>query len=139
MRFVKDNKKFWKKISSLFSSKIKSKEVITLVGNDKIISSDIEVAKTFQSCFSSIFKNLNIQREERHLSKTTQDNLVLACIEKFSKDPSIISIKKRMETNSNKFSFKYEERKKCLTEIQNINSRKASQQNDIPIKILKQN
>ena len=44
-----------------------------------------------------------------------------------------------METNSNKFSFKYEERKKFLTEIQNLNSRKASQQNDIPVKILKGN
>ena len=44
-----------------------------------------------------------------------------------------------METISNKFSFKYEERKKFLKEIQNLNSRKASQQNDIPAKILKEN
>ena len=44
-----------------------------------------------------------------------------------------------METISNKFSFKYEERKKFLKEIQNLNSRKASQQNDIPSKILKEN
>ena len=46
---------------------------------------------------------------------------------------------KRMETTSNKFSFKYEDRKKFLTEIQNLNSRKASQHNDIPVKILKEN
>ena len=44
-----------------------------------------------------------------------------------------------METTSNKFSFKYEDRKKFLTEIQNLNSIKASQQNDIPVKILKEN
>ena len=44
-----------------------------------------------------------------------------------------------METNSNKFSFKYEERKKFLTEIQNLKSRKASQQNDLPVKIFKEN
>ena len=44
-----------------------------------------------------------------------------------------------METNSNKFSFKYEERKKFLTEIQDLNSRKGSQKNDIPVKILKEN
>ena len=44
-----------------------------------------------------------------------------------------------METASNKFSFKYEERKKFLKDIQNINSRKVSQQNDIPVKILKEN
>ena len=125
--------------SPLFSNKIKSKENITLVENDEIISSDIEVAKTFQNFFSSIVKNLNIQREETHLSKTTQENPVLAYIEKFSKHPSIASIKKRMERTSNKFSFKYEDRKKFLTEIENLNSRKASQQNDIPVKILKGN
>ena len=139
VKFVKDNKKFWIKISPLSSNKIKSKEKITLVENNETISSDIEVANTFQNFFSSIVKNLNIQRDETHLSKATQDNPVLACIEKFSTDPSIISIQKRMETNSNRFSFKYEERKKFLTEIQNLNSRKASQQNDIPVKILKEN
>ena len=139
MKFVKDNKKNLKKISPLFPNKIKSKEKITLVENDEIISSDIEFAKTFQNFFSSIAKNLNIQRDKTHLSKTTQDNPVLACIEKFSTHPIIISIQKCMETNSNKFSFKYEERKKFLTEIQNLNSRKASQQNDIPVKILKEN
>ena len=78
-------------------------------------------------------------RDKTHLSKTTQDNPVSASIEKFSKHPSIVSIKKRTETSSNKFSFKYEERKKFLTEIQNPNSRKVSQQNDIPVKIFKKN
>ena len=62
-KFAKDNKKFWNRISPLFSNKIKSKEKIPLVENDEIISSDIEVAKTFQNFFSSIVKNLNIQRD----------------------------------------------------------------------------
>ena len=100
MKFVKDNKKFWEKISPPFSNKIKSKEKITLVGNDEIISSDIEVAKTFQNFFRSIVKSLTLQRDETHLSKTTQDNPVLACIEKFSTHPSIISIQKRNSKNS---------------------------------------
>ena len=59
------------------------------------------------------------------------------CVEKFPKHPSIVSIQKRMETISNKFSFKYEERKKCLREIQNLNSRKSSRQNGILVKIFK--
>ena len=50
---------------------IKSKEKITLVENDEIISSNIQVAKTFQNFCSSIVKNLNIQRDETHLFKTT--------------------------------------------------------------------
>ena len=32
-KFVKDNKQFWKRISPLFSKKIKSKEKVTLVKN----------------------------------------------------------------------------------------------------------
>ena len=59
------------------------------------------------------------------------------CVEKFPKHPSIVSIQKRMETISNKFSFKCEERKKCLREIQNLNSRKSSRQNGILVKIFK--
>ena len=45
MKFVEGNKKFWKKISSLSSKKIKSKEKITLAENDEIISRDVEVKK----------------------------------------------------------------------------------------------
>ena len=78
--------------------------MITLVENEEIISGDLELTKTFQF-FSSIVKNLDMQRDETHLSNTTQDNPVIACIEKFSKNPSKVSIKKRMETTSNKFSF----------------------------------
>ena len=115
-----------KKISAHFSNKIKSKEKITLVENNEIISTDIEAAKTFQNFFRSIIKNFNIQRDKTHLSKTTQDNPVLVCVEKFSKHPSIVSMKKRMVRNINKFSFKYEERKKFLTKIQNLSSRKTS-------------
>ena len=37
VKFVKDNKKYWKKISPVFSNKIKSKEKITLVENYEII------------------------------------------------------------------------------------------------------
>ena len=75
MKFAKDNKKFWENISPLFSNKIKSKEKITPVENDEIISSDTEVAKTFQNVFSFIVKNLNIQGDEIHLFKTAQDGL----------------------------------------------------------------
>ena len=78
VKFVEDNKKFWKKISPLFSKKIKSNEIITHAEDDEIISSDTEVAKAFENFFSSTVKNLNIKREETHPSKTTQNNPVLA-------------------------------------------------------------
>ena len=80
----------------LFSNKIKSDKKITLAGKNEIISSNIEVAKIFQNFFSSIAKNVNIQRDEAHFSRTTQDNPVLTCIEKFSKHPSIVCTKKNL-------------------------------------------
>ena len=70
----------------------------------------MEIRKTFQNFISSIVKNLNIQRDETHLSKANQDNQVLACIEKFSKHPSIISIKKRMGTVTESLSNMKKER-----------------------------
>ena len=36
VEFAKDNKNFWKRISPLFSNKIKSKEKITLAENDEM-------------------------------------------------------------------------------------------------------
>ena len=135
MKFVKDNKLF--RTIKNFGNKIESKEKITLAENDEIISSDIEVAKTFKNFFSSIINNLNIQRDETHLSKTTQGNPLFACFEKSSTHLSIISIQKCMETNSNKFSLSMKKERNFFTEIQNLNSRKASQQNDIPVKNIK--
>ena len=61
VKFVKNNK-FSETNLALFSNKIKSKEKITFVENDEIISRDIEVAKTFLNFVSSIVKNLNLQR-----------------------------------------------------------------------------
>ena len=90
MKFVKENKRS----QHFFSNKLKSKEKITLAENDEIIPSDIKVGKTFQNFFSSIVKNLNIQRDETHLYKITQDNPVLVCTGTFSKHPGIVCIKK---------------------------------------------
>ena len=82
MKFVKGNNKFWKKNLASFLKQNEIKVEITLIENDEIISCDIEVAKPFQNFFSSIVKNLDIQRDKTHLSKTTQDNPVLTATTK---------------------------------------------------------
>ena len=51
-----DNKKFWKRVSPLFSNKIKTKEKITLVENREIVSIDSEVASIFNEFFTTIVK-----------------------------------------------------------------------------------
>ena len=40
VKLVRDNQKFWKNVASLFYNKIKSKERITLIKNENIISND---------------------------------------------------------------------------------------------------
>ena len=78
----------------------KSRPFFQTKSNEKIAF--VKILETFQNFSSSIVKNLNIQRDETHLSKTAQDNPVLACIVKFSKRPSIVTVKRRMEATSNK-------------------------------------
>ena len=48
---VIDNKNFWKTVKPLFSDKVKSSEKITLVHEDKIITTDDENAKMLNSFF----------------------------------------------------------------------------------------
>ena len=78
---------------------------MAIVKNDEIISNDIEIAKNF---LSSFVKNLNIQRDETHFSEIPKIIQFYRALKEsqFSKNPSIISIKKHLKTTSNKFSFK---------------------------------
>ena len=139
VKLVRDNKKFWKSIASLFSNKIKSKERIAPIKNENIISNDKKVAETFHEFFSNIANSLNIYQNPYLISGTSQSDPVLQSIEKFSRHPSIINIKKRMNNSNYTFSFKFETQEKFSKLIQNLNCNKATQQYDIPIKILKQN
>ena len=60
VKFVRDNKKCWKNVACLFSNKIKSKEKITLIKNENIISNNKEVAEIFHEFFTNTVKSLNI-------------------------------------------------------------------------------
>ena len=55
-----DNKRFWKTVKPLFSEKVKSSEKITLVHEDKIITTDDKNAKIVNSFFSNVVKHLKI-------------------------------------------------------------------------------
>ena len=83
VKLVRDNKTFWKNVAPLFSNKIKSKERITLIENENIISNDKKVAKTFHEFFRNV-KCLDISQNPYLISGTSQTDLVLQSIEKFS-------------------------------------------------------
>ena len=58
---IRDEKKFDKMLHP-FSNKVKSKERITLIGNENIISNYLKVPETFHEFFSNIVKTLNISK-----------------------------------------------------------------------------
>ena len=67
VKFVKDNKILETNVAC-FSNKIKSKEKITLVENDEIISGYIEVAKTFLKRMEATSNKLSFKYEEKDIS-----------------------------------------------------------------------
>ena len=57
---MKDSRKFWKTVNPLFSEKSFSKEFISLINKDGLITKTEDLAKTFHNFYSSIEKNLGI-------------------------------------------------------------------------------
>ena len=87
---VNDNKKFWKIVKPLFSEKVNKNENITLVENNNIISSEIEIAEKLNAFFSNIVKELNIKVKEDLLYDVSDINdPVERAIQKYKNHPSI--------------------------------------------------
>ena len=59
---ITDNRKFWQTVKPFLPEKNKSREQITLVKNEEIISDD-EVGNTLNKYFSNVGKNLKIQEK----------------------------------------------------------------------------
>ena len=60
VRYVTDNKQFWKTVKPFFSDKVGDNERINLIEEEKVVSEDKEVAKTFQSSyFETLVENLD--------------------------------------------------------------------------------
>ena len=53
-----DNRKFWQTVKAFLSEENKTREKITLVKNEEIISDDVGVANTLNNYFSNVVKNL---------------------------------------------------------------------------------
>ena len=93
-KLITDNKKFWNSVKPLFSDKITVKEIINLTENGEILSSDTDIADTFNDYFSSVVQNLNIPRENSMLNTDLCINPILEIVEKYKHHQSIVSIKK---------------------------------------------
>ena len=63
---------------------------------------------------------------------------IIAAIEKYKRHPSILKIKKHIRVESY-FDFKHIDDKKMAEVLKVLNAKKAKQENDIPIKLIKEN
>ena len=104
----------------------------------------LEIIKTNQAnaivlndLFSNIIKNLEIPQYNRDLISQNIMDPVIKAIIKYRNYPAIIAIKERC-TNS-EYSFSFIEKNDIFKEIKNLQINKATQDSDIPTKIIKNN
>ena len=123
----------------MLSKKIKSNQRITLIENDDIIKTKKGTAKVLKTFFSNIVQNLDIQQYnvDDPISEIVSD-LLLKAIVRYRNHPSIAAIKKFCNSKFH-FSFKNVQEEEILKELNNLNINKATQNTDIPTKIIQEN
>ena len=116
------------------------KETIILKDNNRAITVNQELAGSFNTFYCSITRNLktdsNLVEITQNLN-TTDPNLKV--IKKHEKHPSIIKIKEKMKNKNMSFSFSFVTKETILNELRKLNPKKACQESDIPVKIIKEN
>ena len=137
---VSDNRKFWKTVKLLFSSKGTEGNKMKLAENEGIIDDDAKVAEELNNFFKTAVASLDI-----HGNPYTVENVeymsdpVEKAIRKFKFHPSILLIKNKIGKNvsQNLFCFNEVTKAEVLKEINFISNKKANPFNTIPSKILK--
>ena len=120
-------------------NKVNKNENITLVENNNIISSEIEIAEKLNAFFSNIVKELNIKVKEDLLCDVSDINdPVERAIQKYKNHPSLQMIKETFDS-SKTFSFDLVSSDTIFKEIVSLDTKKATHSNDVPTKIVKAN
>ena len=132
---IMDNIKFWQTIKPNCTDKTLKDERTTLVEGDKFITEEKNVIKIFKDHFEKIVETLKI--DHPILSDLTDDP-VLKAIEKFSHHASVLKIKEA-RNSSDCFSLKLVTTEDICKEIRALDSSKATQSDDLPTTIIKNN
>ena len=138
---VTDNKTFWKTIKPFLSDKILSREKVTLIEEDEIIEGDLNTTQILNTFFSNIVSDLKIAEYANcdTISDNTNDP-VIKFIVKYRNHPNILKIGEVCNRKQcSLFSFLHVDKEEVLKEILSLDSTKASQNTDIPTKIIKNN
>ena len=105
----------------------------------KFITNDKEIAKVLNDFFSNIIKSLNIPKKD-HTNSIVENvrDPTLKAILKYRKHPSILAIKRKLKSGP-VFTFNHITKEDVIKEIKNLDVSEASQEVDIPTKIIKEN
>ena len=88
VKYITENKLFWKTVKPSFTDKTLKDERITLVENNKVVSDESEFVEIFSKYFGNIVQNLGVDG----LTNDSSDNGVVTIrqtIEKYQNHPSI--------------------------------------------------
>ena len=133
-----DNIKFWNTVKPMFSSSSIGSKNITLVEKGEIVTDDKTIAETFNAFFIDAVSSLSIEENRALLDDVSEEtDPIRKAVKKFQHHPSILSIKKRVQT-SDKFSFCDVDCEEMINEINNLDAKKSGTFMDIPTKRLKE-
>ena len=107
-RILKNIRKFWKTVNSIFSEKACQREIITLISKDteENITKNEELSETFNSFFSSMVYNSKIEYDiNRQANMSTHQDPVLRMVETFKYHLSILKTKEVMTGKGMSLSF----------------------------------
>ena len=129
LKYITENKLFWKTVKPSFTDKTLKDERITLVEINKVVSDKSELEEIFTKYFGNIVQNLKTD----DLTNNSSDNdavTIRQAIEKDQNHPSIKVIRENIDT-TNTFSCDLIN-PECMSKIKNnLDPSKATQQGDI--------
>lgn len=137
---IKDNKAFWKIVKPNFSEKACKDKITSLVENDEVIRDKSKIAETMNDYYVHITDSLDI----KSIPKVPVDGADLCEISKiiksFANHPSILSINQKFPREAREeMHFSHVTLKELKRLVNDLKSKKACPEGDIPVNILKEN
>ena len=135
--FCKDNKTFWKINKWFLSNKLVSRDKLTLIEEDEIVESDINIAQILNTFFFIIESNLKIAEYANcdPISHITNNPVIKSSV-KYRSHPNMLKIGELCNMKQCfLFSFTHVDKEQILS----LDSAKANQDTDIPTKVFKGN
>ena len=126
-------------MNALFSEKSYSKESISIINKDGLLTKNKDLAKTFNNFCSSIVRKLGIEHVPDDESNLPNVEDPIEAIAKYENHLSILRIKNYMKDKDLYFSFEFVDKPEISKEINKLDGKKACKGHDTPVKLIKSN